>query len=46
MPKIGRPAAGKTGTANDSWATWFIGYTPQLAAAVWFGHPNGACKAD
>ena len=34
---IGRPAAGKTGTANESRSTWFIGYTPQLATAVWVG---------
>ena len=30
----GRPAAGKTGTTNNSVAVWFAGYTPQLAAAV------------
>jgi len=41
VPKIGRPAVGKTGTANDSWATWFTGYVPQLSASVWFGHPKG-----
>lgn len=29
-----RPAAGKTGTTNDSIAVWFVGYTPQLATAV------------
>ena len=34
---IGRPAAGKTGTADDSRATWFIGYVPQLCTAVWVG---------
>ncbi|MBS2963038.1 penicillin-binding protein [Actinocrinis puniceicyclus] len=34
---IGRPAAGKTGTTTSSIATWFDGYTPQLAAAVWTG---------
>ncbi len=34
---IGRPAAGKTGTTNESRAAWFIGYTPQLATAVWVG---------
>jgi membrane peptidoglycan carboxypeptidase len=28
---IGRPAAGKTGTTTSSIATWFDGYTPQLA---------------
>jgi membrane peptidoglycan carboxypeptidase len=37
---IGRPAAGKTGTTNDSKAAWFIGFTPQLAAAVWVGKPK------
>ena len=34
---IGRPVAGKTGTTNDEKAAWFIGYTPQLATAVWMG---------
>jgi membrane peptidoglycan carboxypeptidase len=34
---IGRPAAGKTGTTDDSKDTWFIGYTPQLSTAVWVG---------
>jgi membrane peptidoglycan carboxypeptidase len=34
---IGRPAAGKTGTTNDSTAAWFVGYTPQLSTAVWVG---------
>ncbi|MDP9436312.1 MAG: transglycosylase domain-containing protein [Actinomycetota bacterium] len=37
---IGRPAAGKTGTTNSSRAAWFIGYTPQLATAVWVGMPD------
>ena len=37
----GRPAAGKTGTANDDSAAWFVGYTPQLAAAVWMGYQEG-----
>ncbi len=36
---IGRPAAGKTGTTNLSTNVWFAGYTPQLSAAVWVGHP-------
>jgi penicillin-binding protein 1A len=31
------PAAGKTGTTNDSNDTWFIGYTPNIVAGVWFG---------
>ncbi|MFF5925090.1 transglycosylase domain-containing protein [Streptomyces hydrogenans] len=30
----GRPAAGKTGTAEDDKAAWFAGYTPELATVV------------
>ncbi len=38
---LGRPVAGKTGTTDNSAAAWFAGYTPQRAAAVWFGDPRG-----
>jgi len=38
---IGRDAAGKTGTTDSSAAVWFVGYTPDLAAAVWVGDPRG-----
>ena len=31
------PAAGKTGTTNDEADIWFVGFTPDLVAAVWFG---------
>jgi penicillin-binding protein 1A len=31
------PAGGKTGTTNDATDTWFIGFTPNLLATVWFG---------
>jgi 1A family penicillin-binding protein len=31
-------AAGKTGTSNDYADSWFVGYTPQLVAGVWFGY--------
>lgn len=41
---IGRDAAGKTGTTNDSAAVWFSGYTPDLAAAVWVGDPRGGYR--
>ena len=37
---LDRPAAGKTGTTNDSWETWFVGFTPQLATASWVGTPD------
>jgi len=33
----GYEIAGKTGTANDDSAAWFIGYTPQVTTAVWNG---------
>ena len=36
----GRPAAGKTGTAEDFKDAWFCGYVPQLAACVWMGYPQ------
>ena len=39
--KIGRPIAGKTGTSQDHHDAWFVGYTPELAAAVWVGFPEG-----
>src|SRR5439155_21123516 len=35
-----RAAAGKTGTAENYGDAWFVGYTPQLATAVWVGYPN------
>jgi penicillin-binding protein 1A len=38
---ISRPAAGKTGTANDFQDAWFCGYVPQLATCVWVGYPAG-----
>jgi penicillin-binding protein 1A len=33
----GRVAAGKTGTTNDSFDVWFMGFTPIKATAVWLG---------
>ena len=35
--RIGRPAAGKTGTTDSERNVWFVGYVPQLATAVWIG---------
>ncbi len=38
--KIGRPAAGKTGTSQDFRDAWFIGYTPDLVVGVWVGNDS------
>ncbi|CAN5888771.1 PBP1A family penicillin-binding protein [soil metagenome] len=32
------PVAGKTGTTNNGADIWFVGYTPAVVAAVWFGY--------
>jgi len=32
--KIGRPAAGKTGTTDQNKSAWFAGYTPQLSTSI------------
>lgn len=32
-----RPVAGKTGTTNNLYDAWFIGYTPQYITGVWVG---------
>jgi penicillin-binding protein 1A len=36
--QIGRPAAGKTGTTQESRDAWFVGYVPQLSTSVWLGN--------
>lgn len=36
----GRPVAGKTGTTDGHGDAWFVGFTPQLATAVWMGNPE------
>lgn len=38
--QIGRPAAGKTGTSDDSRDLWYIGYIPQATAGVWLGNDD------
>ncbi|MYU29008.1 penicillin-binding protein [Streptomyces sp. FBKL.4005] len=35
-----RPSAGKTGTTDERFAAWFVGYTPNMAGAVWVGDPQ------
>jgi len=35
------PAAGKTGTTDDTRDAWFIGFTPAVVAGVWIGRDRG-----
>ncbi|HTE72062.1 MAG TPA: transglycosylase domain-containing protein [Actinomycetes bacterium] len=47
---VDRPAAGKTGTAalrpDTTTSAWFVGYTPQLSAAVSFYKGTGRADLD
>lgn len=36
----GMQTCGKTGTTNDTTATWFCGFTPYYTAAMYFGFDN------
>ncbi len=38
--RLGRPAAGKTGTTSSERDIWFVGYVPQLSVAVWVGNDD------
>jgi penicillin-binding protein 1A len=40
--RIGRPAAGKTGTTNDYRNAWFVGFTGDLVCGVWFGNDDNS----
>ena len=32
------PTYGKTGTTNDNYDKWFVGFTPYYVGAVWYGY--------
>ena len=42
--RLNRRSAGKTGTVQGFSAAWYVGYTPELAAAVWMGDPRGGFR--
>jgi penicillin-binding protein 1A len=37
---LGRPIAGKTGTSNEAKDAWFVGYSTDVACAVWTGYDD------
>ncbi len=39
---LGRPAAAKTGTAQEHRDAWFVGFTPELVSGVWVGFDDHA----
>lgn len=38
--RIGVPVAGKTGTTNDSFDAWFVGFTTEITTAAWVGYDD------
>src|ERR1700756_1097327 len=34
----GKPIAGKTGTTNEAKDAWFIGFSPDIAVAIYMGY--------
>ncbi|MEH0827980.1 MULTISPECIES: transglycosylase domain-containing protein [unclassified Micromonospora] len=42
---VGRPVAGKTGTTDSTRTAWFVGYTPELAAASFIADPDNPFNA-
>ncbi len=43
---LDRAIAGKTGTTQDFYDAWFVGFTPDLVTAVWVGYDNPATLGD
>ncbi|MFB9239506.1 transglycosylase domain-containing protein [Plantactinospora siamensis] len=42
---VGRPVAGKTGTTDSTRSAWFVGFTPELAAASFISDPDNPNNA-
>ncbi|MFW5908018.1 MAG: penicillin-binding protein 1A [Desulfosalsimonas sp.] len=40
---LGRPVAGKTGTTNNLYDAWFMGYSPDYVTGVWVGYDQERC---
>lgn len=40
------PSAGKTGTTDGPYDSWFVGYTAQRSAAVWVADPGRVVKGQ
>ncbi|KRP92404.1 penicillin-binding protein [Bradyrhizobium yuanmingense] len=38
IKEVGKPVAGKTGTTNEAKDAWFVGFSPDIAVAVYMGY--------
>ena len=38
VKEVGKPIAGKTGTTNEAKDAWFIGFSPDVAVAIYMGY--------
>lgn len=41
--ELNRPVAGKTGTTNNLYDAWFVGYTPRYITGTWVGFDDESC---
>jgi penicillin-binding protein 1A len=38
LKEVGKPIAGKTGTTNEAKDAWFVGFSPDVAVAIYMGY--------
>ena len=41
-----RPVAGKSGTSENFFDSWFIGFTPKLVTGIWMGYAEGGTTLE
>jgi penicillin-binding protein 1A len=41
-----RPVSGKSGTSENFFDSWFLGFTPQLVTGIWMGYAEGGQTLD
>ena len=42
----GQPVSGKTGTSENFFDAWFIGFTPHMVTGIWMGYADGGKTLD
>jgi penicillin-binding protein 1A len=41
-----RPVASKTGTSENFFDAWFVGYVPQMVTGIWMGYGEGGANLE